>query len=151
MRILNALSYYRPHYSGLTVYTERLARALTGRGHEVTVLTSRYDRSLSLEEQMDGVRVKRIPVAFKISKGPIMPAFPGWAIRLLAQNDVLHLHVPQLDAAPLALLGRWMGKPVVLTYHCDLCGANNRIENQCGCDPDNMAAKACRPDDLVSK
>jgi glycosyltransferase involved in cell wall biosynthesis len=28
--------------------------------------------------------------------------------------------VPQLDAAPLALLARLTGKPAVLTYHCDL-------------------------------
>jgi hypothetical protein len=41
MRILTTLTYYRPHYSGLTIYAERLARALAGRGHTVTVLTSR--------------------------------------------------------------------------------------------------------------
>jgi glycosyltransferase involved in cell wall biosynthesis len=28
--------------------------------------------------------------------------------------------VPQLDAAPMALAGRILGRPVVLTYHCDV-------------------------------
>ena len=46
MRILTALTYYRPHFSGLTIYAERLARALAARGHQVTVLTSRYDPDL---------------------------------------------------------------------------------------------------------
>ena len=42
MRILSVLTYYRPHTSGLTIYAERLAKALVKRGHQVTVLTSRY-------------------------------------------------------------------------------------------------------------
>lgn len=120
MRILNSLYYYRPHYSGLTVYTERLARHLSSRGHEVTVLTSRYDRTLRAIEEVDGVTVKRLPVLLKVSKGPIMPTLMFEALRELRHADILHLHVPQLDAAPLALLGRLFNVPVVLTYHCDL-------------------------------
>ncbi len=120
MRILHCLYYYRPHYSGLTVYTERLALGLAARGHHVTVLTSRYDRSLPRLEHIDGIEVRRVPVALKISKGPIMPAFlpTGW--RLARGHDLVHLHVPQLDAAPLALMARLLGRPTVLTYHCDL-------------------------------
>ena len=120
MRILNTLYYYRPHFSGLTVYTERLARALVSHGHQVTVLTSQYERSLQLVETIDGVDVRRVPVAFNVSKGPIMPTFLYRAARLIPEHDVLHLHVPQLEAAPLSLLGRAFGVPVVLTYHCDL-------------------------------
>ena len=45
MRILTVLTYYRPHTSGLTIYAERLARALTRRGHQVTVMTTQYDRA----------------------------------------------------------------------------------------------------------
>ena len=45
-RVLLVLTYYRPHVSGLTIYVERLARELAGRRHQVTVLTSRYDRTL---------------------------------------------------------------------------------------------------------
>ena len=39
MKVLIALTYYRPHTSGLTIYVERLARALAPRGHRVAVLT----------------------------------------------------------------------------------------------------------------
>ena len=120
MRILTTLTYYRPHYSGLTMYAERLARALARRGHTVTVLTSRYDPSLPAQELRDGVRVVRLNVGLRVSKGVVMPGMLPWAWKLARQADVLHLHLPQLDAAPLALLGRLLGKPVVLTYHCDL-------------------------------
>jgi glycosyltransferase involved in cell wall biosynthesis len=120
MRVLNSLSYYRPHFSGLTVYTERLARSMAARGHEVTVLTSKYDPTLPSLENIDGVEVRRVSVAFKVSKGPIMPAFPLWGLRLLPRHDVLHLHIPQFDAALMAFLAKLLGKPVVMTYHCDL-------------------------------
>ena len=49
MKILIVLTYYRPHISGLTIYAERLAHALVKRGHQVTVLTSRFDPALPLE------------------------------------------------------------------------------------------------------
>ncbi|MCS7249127.1 MAG: glycosyltransferase family 4 protein [Anaerolineales bacterium] len=120
MRILIALTYYRPHYSGLTIYAERLARALAQRGHQVTVLTSQYNRNLPQLERLDGVQVQRLPVKLRISKGVIMPSMPIWAWRLIRQVDAVNLHVPQLDAALLSLIGRLLRKPVVLTYHCDL-------------------------------
>ena len=56
MRILICLTYYRPHYSGLTIYTERLAKALANRGHHVSILTSRFNESLSTTEVSDGVK-----------------------------------------------------------------------------------------------
>lgn len=120
MNILIALTYYRPHYSGLTIYVERLARALVSQGHRVTVLTSRYAENLPARETADGVEVRRLPVALRISKGVIMPAMPVYALKLARQADIINLHVPQLDAAYISLIGRMLGKPVVLTYHCDM-------------------------------
>ncbi len=120
MRILTTLYYYRPHYSGLTVYTERLARRLVERGHQVTILTSRYDRRQPRLEQSDGLTIRRLTVAMRLSKGVILPTLPLWAARLAFAHDVVHVHVPQLDAAPISLLARLIGRPVVLTYHCDL-------------------------------
>ena len=120
MRILTALTYYRPHFSGLTVYAERLARALVARGHQVTVLTSRYDRTLPPREQRDGVQILRLGVLARVSKGVLLPSMPFWVWKYARQADLVHLHLPQLDAAPAALIARLLGKPVVLTYHCDL-------------------------------
>jgi len=133
MRILIVLTYYRPYTSGLTVYAERLARALAQRGHEVRVLTSRYDRSLPLEEELNGVRVVRAPVALRLGKGVIMPGFGFLAWKLVRWADVLSVHLPQFDAAGVALRGRLLRKPTVLTYHCDLRlppGVFNRAADQ---------------------
>lgn len=133
MRILFALTYYRPHVSGLTIYVERLARVLAARGHEVTVLTSQYSKDLPAEEERDGVRVVRVPVAWRISKGVVMPTFPVYAWREIRRHDVVSIHLPQFEASLLALLARLGGRPPVLTYHCDLQlppGLFNRFVNQ---------------------
>lgn len=120
MKILTVLTYYRPHTSGLTIYAERLARAFVKRGHQVTVMTTHYDPSLPSDEMMDGVRVIRVPVAARVSKGVIAPTFGYVATQLVARHDVVQLHLPQFDAPGVAFRARLFGKPVVLTYHCDL-------------------------------
>ena len=120
MKILTVLTYYRPHTSGLTIYAERLAQAFAKRGHQVTVMTTQYDPSLPREEMMDGVKVVRVPVAARVSKGVLAPTFGLVATKLVAQHDVVQLHLPQFDAPGVALRARLLGKPAVLTYHCDL-------------------------------
>jgi len=143
MKILQVLTYYRPHTSGLTIYVERLARALAKRGHEVTVLTSQFEPSLPREEIKDGVRILRVPVLFLVSKGVIMPAFGFMAWKLALESDVIHLHLPQFDAAGVALRGRILRKPTVISYHCDLLlpdGIFNRFVNQVVHTMNNLAA-----------
>lgn len=120
MKILIVLTYYRPHTSGLTIYAERLAKALVNRGHSVTVLTSQFEKSLPKKEILDGVSIVRVPVLFRLSKGVIMPAFGYLATKLVLEHDVIQLHLPQFDAAGVALRGRLFNKPTIITYHCDL-------------------------------
>jgi len=142
MKILTVLTYYRPHTSGLTIYAERLARAFARRGHQVTVMTTQYDPSLLLEETMEGVKIIRVPIAARISKGVIAPTFGLVATKLVAQHDVVQMHLPQFDAPGVAFRGRLFGKPAVLTYHCDLLlppGFFNRFVNAVVDFQNNMA------------
>lgn len=142
MKILTVLTYYRPHTSGLTIYAERLARAFAKRGHQVTVMTTQYDPSLLPEETLDGVKIVRVPVAARISKGVIAPTFGLVATKLVAQHDVVQMHLPQFDAPGVAFRGRLLGKPAVLTYHCDLLlppGFFNRFVNAVVDFQNNMA------------
>ena len=133
MRILEVLTYYRPHISGLTIYVERLSKALVRMGNQVTVFTSQYDSTLPESESRDGVSIVRVPVAFRVSKGVIMPRFGPMAWKMVSDVDVVHLHLPQFDAPGVAFRGRLMRKPVVLTYHSDLRlpkGSFNRVAEQ---------------------
>jgi glycosyltransferase involved in cell wall biosynthesis len=142
MKILTVLTYYRPHTSGLTIYAERLAQAFSKRGHDVTVMTTQYDSSLPREEIMDGIKVIRVPVVFRLSKGVIAPTFGWMATKLVLQHDVVQMHLPQFDAPGVAFRGRLFNKPAVLTYHCDLQlpkGLFNRFVNLVVNFQNNMA------------
>lgn len=132
MKILTVLTYYRPHTSGLTIYAERLAQAFAKRGHEVTVMTTQYDPSLPLKEEMDGVKIVRVPVIARVSKGVLAPTFGLIATKLVWEHDVVQMHLPQFDAPGVAFRARLFGKPAVLTYHCDVQlpqGLFNRFVN----------------------
>ena len=132
MKILTVLTYYRPHTSGLTIYAERLARAFVKRGHQVTVMTTQYDPSLPREEMMDGVKVIRVPVLARVSKGVLAPTFGFVATKLAWEHDIVQMHLPQFDAPGVAFRARLFGKPAVLTYHCDVqlpLGFFNRLVN----------------------
>ena len=144
MKLLTVLTYYRPHTSGLTIYAERLAEAFARRGHQVTILTSHFDKTTPREEVRNGVKIVRAPVAFRVSKGVIMPTFGWLAWKYVAENDVVQMHLPQFDAPGFAARARLMNKLAILTYHCDLLlpsGFFNRIVNSVVDFQNNTAAQ----------
>lgn len=120
MKILMVVTYYSPHVSGLTIYVERIGRELARRGHRVTVLASQHLPHLPLEEEKEGISIVRLPVLLKISKGVIMPTIPFEVFRLLRRHDAVHMHLPLMESSYIALLARRLGRPSIITYHCDL-------------------------------
>ena len=51
LRILIFLHYYFPHRTGLTIHVQLVAEELVRRGHEVTVITTRYSNDLPRDEE----------------------------------------------------------------------------------------------------
>ena len=119
MKILIALTYYKPYISGLTIYAQRIADELAKLDHQVTVLTSKINNQKEIEN-INKVKIIRIPALIKFNKGLIMPkmVIEGW--RQIKQTDILHLHLPQFDAFYLALFAKIKKVPIVTTYQCDL-------------------------------
>lgn len=60
MRILLISARYLPHRGGLESVVHHLARKFCQQGHQVMIVTSRYPRTLSAVEEIDGVQVKRL-------------------------------------------------------------------------------------------
>jgi glycosyltransferase involved in cell wall biosynthesis len=130
LRVLMVLTYYHPHWTGLTAYAKRLAEGLAARGHSVTVLTSRHESSLQREEILRNVRVVRLPVMMRLSRGVVMPGFPAALWREVRQADLVQMHTPLLEAPLVALFCRIQHRPVVFTHHGDLvmpAGGFNRM------------------------
>lgn len=120
MKILTVLTYYYPHWTGLTAHALRVAEGLAARGHEVTVLTSRHLSDLPREEVINGVRVVRLQPAARISRGMFTPAFPWAAAKLIHQHDVVQVHTPLPEGPIVALLARILRTPLLMTHHGDL-------------------------------
>jgi glycosyltransferase involved in cell wall biosynthesis/SAM-dependent methyltransferase len=130
MRILVVLTYYHPHWTGLTAYAKRLAEGLAARGHTVTVLTSQHTSELPREEMIGGVRVVRLPISGRLSRGVVMPGFPAAVARLMADHDIAHIHTPMLETAIVTGIARALGKPSLVTHQGDLvmpAGAFNTL------------------------
>jgi glycosyltransferase involved in cell wall biosynthesis len=130
MRILSTLTFYHPHWTGLTVVARRLAEGMAARGHTVTVLTSRHDPRLPIRERLNGVRVVRVPTLGRVSRTVIMPSFPFSLVREIARSDIVHLHTPMPEAALVAGIARLLRKPVVITHHGDVVMPARGIVNR---------------------
>ncbi|NLV73740.1 MAG: glycosyltransferase family 4 protein [Chloroflexi bacterium] len=130
MRILTALTYYYPHWTGLTAFAQRIAEGLAARGHEITVVTSRYNRDLPAEETYNGVHIRRVNGWFRLSRGQVMPGFLPEIQRQLPHHDAVQVHTPMLETWPVTAAAHRAGLGVLMTHHGDLvmpAGLGDRI------------------------
>ncbi|MBK7781583.1 MAG: glycosyltransferase family 4 protein [Ardenticatenia bacterium] len=122
MRILFLLTYYYPHWTGLTRYAGRIAEGLAARGHDVHALAVQHDPDLPLEEEIGGVRVHRVPPRFSVSRSLIAPGLLPRFRRLLREEaiDAVSIHIPFPEVYPATALARQAGASVFLTHNGDL-------------------------------
>src|SRR2546430_9062386 len=119
VRIAQVSPWFSPHFGGVESHVRSLSRELAHRGHEVTVVTSQHDRTLSAEETMDGFRVVRVRPRFIFLQTPITPRMRV-SLRALSA-DVVHAHSPPPLASHYAgAVASERGIPYVVTYHCDV-------------------------------
>ncbi len=116
MRVVHLGKYYRPHKGGIETVVEAMCRTLAKSGVDVTVLVS-SDTPHGSEDELDGVRVQRIPRLAELWSQPINPALVS-ALRRL-DFDVLHVHTPNPLGA-LAALASHRRRPLVVTHHSDI-------------------------------
>jgi len=114
------LTYYYPHWTGLTAYAQRLAEGLVARGHTVTVLTSQHSPQLPRNEIYQGVHIVRLPRLFRLSRGQVMPSFVSAARELVLDHDVVQVHTPMLETWLVGVLAHAAGRKMLMTHHGDL-------------------------------
>ncbi len=130
LSVLQLLTYYLPHRTGLTLHVQRLAEELARRGHRVTVMSARFKRELPSEETIAGVQVRRLAAPLRVSRGRLMPGYPLALWRLVRRHDVVHAHSPLFELPLVALACRLARRPLLVTHHGDLVlpsGAFNRF------------------------
>jgi glycosyltransferase involved in cell wall biosynthesis len=120
VRIVQVAPFFHPHAGGVESHVRSLAREFARQGHDVTVVTSRFRRSLPITESLEGYRVVRVRTLGVALNTPF-DLGELTALRSLPA-DVFHIHYPPPLTAFFAT--RWRPThprvPVCLTYHCDL-------------------------------
>lgn len=120
MRVLFLLTYYHPHWTGLTAYAKRIAENLARRGHSVHALAVRHDPTLPHTEVVNGVLVHRVDTRFTVSRSALAPGLLPKLNSLLGQIDVVSIHIPFPEVLPATALARARGAEVFITHNGDL-------------------------------
>ncbi len=118
LRIAQVCPYFHPHVGGVESHVLELSRELQRRGHEVAVVTSNSNGAAPREEYL-GIPVVRVKPLVTWFASPVAPGITR-ALGVLP-HDVVHAHSPPpLSSYYASRATRRSGKPIVVTYHCDL-------------------------------
>lgn len=120
MKILFVLTYYCPHWTGLTQYAERLAEGLADKGHQVEVLCSQHDKKLPREEEISKVKVFRLPFLFRFLRSVVMPSFPFELWKRVKENEAVVVYLPLQEVALVAIVCKILKKKFYLVHNGDL-------------------------------
>ena len=122
-----AINYYAPYVNGQTETARQLAEGLARRGWQVAMVAARHDPALPAVERLGGVDVYRTPVVGRVGRGLVSPGFASTVRRLGRRSEVVHLHLPMLEAGLVAAPPR--PAPLVLTHHIDLWLPPSRVND----------------------
>jgi glycosyltransferase involved in cell wall biosynthesis len=113
VRVLFVLEHFYPYIGGTEQLFYHLSASLADAGHEVRVITTRFDRKLPKSEFHNGLWIRRVDSLnryfFTVMALPQVWKHAQWA-------DIIH--TTSYNAGfPASLAGKWKGKKVVITFH----------------------------------
>lgn len=116
MKILFFSRLFYPHIGGVEKHVEAISKILLKRGHEVTVLTEKFDKSLQDNEVINGIKIKRI----ENGKDDWFKKFRVWANiwenrESIIDADIIHVHDVFFWFLPFRFL--YPNKKVFTTFH----------------------------------
>lgn len=126
MRILMVAARCYPLIGGIETHMQEVGARLVARGHSVDVLTTDPSGELQVEEEMRGMRVRRVPAWPRELDLYVAPGIYT-AIRRGAW-DLIHFQGYNTFVAPIGLLAAVRGDlPFILTFHSG--GHSSRLRN----------------------
>jgi len=117
-RVLLVTGAYYPEISAAAVQCRAVAQRLQHRA-VLSVLTTAVTPSLPAFDRIDGVAVHRVVVDVRSPRSKAIASIKlaSSMLQQRATYDVVHVHGFSQKNLPVAVLGRLLGKPVVLTLH----------------------------------
>lgn len=116
MKVLFLSRLFYPHIGGVEKHVLEISKILVAKGHDVTVLTEKYDKSFSKEEKIGKIRIIRIDTGeenwfkkFKVWKNV-------WSNRkLIIDADIIHAHDVFFWFLPFRFV--FLTKKIFVTFH----------------------------------
>lgn len=114
---------FHPLVGGAERQAQRLARELISRGCPVAVVTGRWGRSLPQRQVVDGIPVYRNTTLWDFVHGTFryyayQVSLAWYLIRNRRAYDIIHVHQALHAACIGTLMGKLLGKPVVVKVGC---------------------------------
>jgi glycosyltransferase involved in cell wall biosynthesis len=115
-RVLFLTESFHPTLGGGETHIRRLGAQLVAAGDGATVVTRRADASWPAEDEVDGIRVRRVPPPGpgRSGKYRMLPAALGAALGESARHDVLVVRGTRVLGLPGLLAARARGTAVVM-------------------------------------
>lgn len=110
------LTYYLPNVSGLTLSAHELACHLRDLGYPVQVVAGQVPAALPRHEVVDGLEITRSPAWFRLGKALFMPRYGLDLWRALDTVGLVNVHLPNLDAAVVAIVAKLRGRKLIVSY-----------------------------------
>ncbi len=111
MKMLFLSRLYFPHIGGVEKHVREVSKRLVARGHEVKIVTEKFDSSLKDLEAVDGIGVHRIPHGNKWNIWREMKRNE----HLLDWADIIHAHDVYFWLIPYKLMHPF--KKTFVTFH----------------------------------
>lgn len=113
MKILFVLENYYPNIGGVETLFKSLSASLVTKGHEVTILTNKFDKSLLNLEIMEGTTIIRVPYYNRY-----IFTFFAWfkAFKLARKHDLIQT-TSYNAGVPAFIAGLLARKKVIITFH----------------------------------
>jgi len=123
MKVLIVTHYFKPHIGGIEIIAYNQAKELVEKGHQVTIITSKFHREKTIEYS-EGIRIVRVP-AWNVFENKFDVPYPIFSPRLILKinrevkdHDIIHVHGALYQGSFFsALFAKMHKKPFLLTEH----------------------------------
>lgn len=124
MHIVECHSYYPPYMGGVERVIFNLSENFIKFEHECSIICFNHENKNKFKEEIiNGVKIYRLPYAFKIGNTPVSPKYFSFLKKFLKEHDVdvIHTHMPTPFTSDISIyLAKRYNISSCLTYHCDV-------------------------------
>jgi glycosyltransferase involved in cell wall biosynthesis len=118
MRIAQVTPYFHPHIGGVESNVYNISKHLLKLGHEITVFTALYDKTLPKTDELEGMKIVRSNQLMNLFATPVTPQLKNDILK--ERWDIVHTHAPPPFSSYYVAKAKKVGHfPTVMTYHCD--------------------------------